>query len=37
MGGHAERKPTLVIRLIRLLPERTAKHARRWLLWWLSR
>lgn len=37
MGSHEERKPTLVMRLIRLLPERAAKHARRWLLWWLTR
>ncbi|GAB2952239.1 hypothetical protein GCM10023080_008530 [Streptomyces pseudoechinosporeus] len=37
MGCHEEQKPTLVMRLIRLLPERAAKHARRWLLWWLSR
>ena len=37
MGSHEEQKPTLAIRLIRHLPERTAKRVRRWLLWWLSR
>lgn len=37
MGCHEEQKPTLVMRLIRRLPERVAKHARRWLLLWLSR
>lgn len=37
MGCHEERKPTLVVPLIRLVPERAAKHARRWLLWRLSR
>jgi hypothetical protein len=29
MGRHDEQKPTLAIRLIRCLPERAAKHARR--------
>jgi hypothetical protein len=37
MGRHHEHEPTLVVRLIRRLPERAAKHVRRWLLWWLSK
>lgn len=37
MCCHEEQELTLVMRLIRLLPERVARHARRWLLWWLTR
>lgn len=37
MGRHAKPKPTLVCRLTRLLPEKWAKHVRRWWLWWLGR
>jgi hypothetical protein len=34
---HPGSHPTLVDRLLRLLPERLAKHVRRWTLWWLAR